>query len=89
MTTMAPSGGLALAGEPTFLSVDLGAESGRILAASLKDGYVELKEIHRFANEPVELNDGLHWNVLGIFAEVKEGLRKAGEEVEGYRERRC
>ncbi|MGB3634457.1 MAG: rhamnulokinase family protein [Rubrobacteraceae bacterium] len=68
---------------PTFLAVDLGAESGRVLAASLKDGYVELEEIHRFPNEPVKLNDGLHWNVLGIFAEVKEGLRKAGEEVEG------
>ena len=67
---------------PTFLAVDLGAESGRVLAASLKDGHIELKEIHRFANEPVRLNDGLHWDMLGIFAEVKKGLRKAGEEVE-------
>lgn len=68
---------------PTFLAVDLGAESGRVLAACLKDGHVELEEIHRFSNEPVKLNDGLHWDVLDIFAEVKEGLRKAGEEVEG------
>jgi len=68
--------------EPTFLAIDLGAESGRVLAASLKDEQVQLQEIHRFANVPVELNDGLYWNILGIFAEVKEGLRKAGERVE-------
>ncbi len=68
--------------EPTFLAIDLGAESGRVLAASLKNEQVQLQEIHRFANVPVELNDGLYWNILGIFAEVKEGLRKAGERVE-------
>jgi rhamnulokinase len=44
---------------------------------------MDLKEIHRFSNEPVKLNDGLHWNVLGIFAEIKEGLRKAGEGLKG------
>lgn len=68
---------------PSFLAVDLGAESGRVLSASLRDGRVELEEIHRFPNEPVKLNDGLHWDVLGIFAEVKEGLRKAGDKVGG------
>ena len=83
MTTMAYPVSQGLTTGSTFLAVDLGAESGRVLAASLKDGYVELDEIHRFANEPVKLNDGLHWNALGIFAEVKEGLRKAVENVEG------
>ncbi|CAN5860770.1 rhamnulokinase family protein [soil metagenome] len=67
----------------TFLAVDLGAESGRVLAASLKDNRVELEEIHRFPNEPVMLNDGLHWDVLRLFAEVKNGLLKAGEKLEG------
>lgn len=71
-----------LAGEPTFLAVDLGAESGRVLAETLRDGRMELEGIHRFPNEPVKSNDGLYWNALGIFAEIKEGLRKAGEEVE-------
>lgn len=74
---------MALTGEPTFLAVDLGAESGRVVSAALIDGRMDLEEIHRFPNEPVRLNDGLHWDVLGIFAEIKEGLRKAGEKLEG------
>ena len=34
-------------------------------------------KIHRFPNEPVKTPDGLHWDILKIFAEIKEGLRKA------------
>ncbi|MGB3680902.1 MAG: rhamnulokinase family protein [Rubrobacteraceae bacterium] len=68
---------------PTFLAVDLGAESGRVLSATLRDGRVDLEEIHRFPNEPVRTLDGLHWDVLGIFAEIKKGLREAAEQLDG------
>ena len=32
------------------------------------------KEKHRFANEPVQILDRLHWNPLSLFSEMKQGL---------------
>jgi rhamnulokinase len=63
--------------EAMFLAIDLGAESGRALLGRFDGAGVTLEEIHRFPNEPVQLVDGLHWDVLSIFREVKRGLAKA------------
>ena len=38
---------------------------------------LELREVHRFPNEPVRLPDGLHWDILRLFREVLGGLREA------------
>jgi rhamnulokinase len=65
------------AGISTVAAVDLGASSGRVIVGRLGAGALSVEEIHRFPNEPVELPDGLHWDVLGIFREVIEGLRRA------------
>lgn len=59
-----------------FLAVDLGAESGRVLVGDFDGERLKLNEAHRFANEPVELPDGLHWNVLGIFNEIQRGVAR-------------
>ena len=64
-----------------ILALDLGAESGRAILGRLQAGRLELKEIHRFANDPVCLSDGLHWDALRLFSELKAGLRLAREEV--------
>jgi rhamnulokinase len=61
-----------------YAAVDLGATSGRVLTGRLGGGRVELREEHRFPNRPVQLPDGLHWNLLHLFTEVLEGLRAAG-----------
>jgi rhamnulokinase len=68
-----------------YLAVDLGAESGRVVLGRFDGGRVSLEEIHRFANTPVRLPDGLHWDVLRILSEIKDGLAKAvrKEEIEG------
>ena len=68
-----------------YLAVDLGAESGRVVLGRFDGGHVSLEEIHRFPNMPVRLPDGLHWDVLRILHEIKEGLAKAvrTEEIEG------
>ena len=68
-----------------YLAVDLGAESGRVVLGRFDGRRVSLEEIHRFPNLPVRLPDGLHWDVLRILYEIKEGLAKAvrGEEIEG------
>jgi rhamnulokinase len=60
-----------------YLAVDLGAESGRTILGSLDDEHLILTETHRFANGPVRLNDGLHWDVLRLWSDIKEGLGKS------------
>ena len=57
-----------------YLAVDLGAESGRTIVGSLADGKLTLSETHRFPNGPVRLNDGLHWDVLRLWSEIKAGI---------------
>jgi rhamnulokinase len=61
-----------------YAAVDLGAESGRVALGRLVGGRVRLEEVHRFANRPVRLPDGLHWNLLTLFTEALDGLRRAG-----------
>ncbi len=62
---------------PTYLACDLGAESGRCILGTLRDGRLALEELHRFANVPVRLAGTLRWDLLGLFKEMKTGLRKA------------
>ncbi|MCL4797611.1 MAG: rhamnulokinase [Bryobacteraceae bacterium] len=63
-----------------FLAVDLGAESGRAMLGRLEQNRLELEELHRFPNQPVRLPDGLYWDALRLFHEIREGLRVAGRE---------
>jgi rhamnulokinase len=60
-----------------YLAFDLGAESGRAVLGRFDGEHVTLEEVRRFPNTPVKLSDGLHWDVLRIFAEIKQGLAKA------------
>ena len=68
-----------------YLAVDLGAESGRVVLGRFDGERMSLEEVHRFPNLSVRLPDGLHWDVLRILQEIKEGLAKAAREerVEG------
>ncbi len=61
----------------TFAAADLGAESGRVIVGRLSDERLSLEEVHRFANTPVTLPDGIHWNMLSLFEEIRIGLGKA------------
>ena len=63
--------------EKHYLAIDLGAESGRVMLGSLADGKLTVEEIHRFANVPVNIQGTLRWDLLNLFSEAKEGLRKA------------
>jgi len=64
---------------PTYIAIDLGAESGRVIAGTLDGGYVRLEELHRFANAPVRTPDGLHWDALRLYQEALVGLGVAGQ----------
>jgi rhamnulokinase len=63
-----------------FLAVDLGAESGRVMLATLTPSSLELTELHRFANAPVRLPTGLYWDTLRLFHDIQAGLTVAGRE---------
>nr|WP_037851219.1 rhamnulokinase family protein [Streptomyces sp. NRRL S-340] len=62
----------------TYAAVDLGASSGRVMLGRVGPDMLELTEAHRFPNRPVRLPEGLHWDVLGLYAGVLDGLRAAG-----------
>ena len=57
-----------------FLAFDLGAESGRSILGSLREGRLDIREVHRFPNEPVRVNGSLHWDVLRLWHEMKRSL---------------
>jgi rhamnulokinase len=58
-----------------FGAIDLGASSGRVVIGHYDGAVMELEELHRFANRPVRLPDGLRWNLLHLFTEAVEALR--------------
>jgi rhamnulokinase len=38
---------------------------------------LETTTVARFANDPIVLGDGLHWNIVGLYGAALEGLRTA------------
>lgn len=62
-----------------YLAIDLGAESGRVIAGLLDGATVRLEEIHRFPNGPVTVAGSRRWNVVGLWKEIQDGLRKAAQ----------
>jgi rhamnulokinase len=61
-----------------LVAIDVGAESGRVVAGRFDGGRLALEEVHRFPNVPVMVAATLHWDVLRLFAELLDGLRAAG-----------
>ena len=65
-----------------YVAFDLGAESGRAMLATLTDLKLDLAELHRFANMPVQLPTGLYWDTLRLFYEMCDGLRVAAHQTD-------
>ena len=64
-----------------FVAVDLGAESGRVVAITLDENSknstlkcFSIHEAHRFPTNSVRLPSGLHWDIVGIWREIVSGL---------------
>src|SRR5512133_1292888 len=64
-----------------FLAFDLGAESGRAVLGRLNSGVITTEEVHRFPNGPVEQAGSLHWNVTGLWLELRRALSRL-EDIE-------
>lgn len=60
----------------TVLAVDLGAESGRIMAVDFDGGALHVQELHRFSNGPVAVRGTLYWDFLGLWRDIQDGLQK-------------
>lgn len=56
------------------LAFDFGASSGRAILAEYDGKKVNLTEMHRFSNDPVKINNSLHWDILRLFFEIKNGI---------------
>ncbi|MCJ7821790.1 MAG: FGGY family carbohydrate kinase, partial [Armatimonadetes bacterium] len=64
-----------------LLAFDLGAESGRAVLGTLDGRRLDVRELSRFPNGMVGILGHLHWNVVQLFQEVKQGLRTCAAEV--------
>lgn len=62
-----------------YLSVDIGASSGRHILGSLVDGKLELEEIYRFPNGMKNVDGSLCWDLDALFSEIKKGLIRCKE----------
>ncbi len=71
--------------EKVFIAVDLGAGSGRVIAARTDLKKLQFEDLHRFDNPGTDLPGGSFWNILGLYREILEGIRlvveKYGEAV--------
>jgi rhamnulokinase/L-fuculokinase len=63
----------------SVLAVDLGGSSGRVMSGKFDGSTIKLEQIHRFENNPIEINGTLHWDFNGLLSEIKTGIEKAGE----------
>ncbi|WP_199429787.1 rhamnulokinase [Qaidamihabitans albus] len=62
---------------PSFVAVDLGASSGRVMLGRVVDGAVDLTEVRRFATGPRDRpGGGLRWDVDEMYEEILAGLRQ-------------
>jgi len=62
------------------LAIDLGASSGRVIAAELRGDQIVLHEVHRFENAPLPIGNRLHWNVLNLWQEIERGIGLAADQ---------
>src|ERR1041385_3970132 len=65
--------------EKIYLGIDLGAESGRVIAGLWDGKKIRLEELHRFPNGGVVFNDTLRWNTMGLWSEIQNGLALAAK----------
>ena len=72
-----------MAKKTRYVALDLGAESGRVMLAEFDGDRLSLSESYRFANRPVRVLDGLHWDVLGLWRDIQTGLGKVSEQSGG------
>ncbi len=64
----------------TVLTVDLGAESGRVMAVSFDGRRLSLNELRRFPNPLTTTRGTTYWDFLHLWREIQAGI-EAGKEL--------
>src|SRR5918993_797721 len=59
------------------LAFDLGGSSGKAVAGRFDGRRLHVQEIHRFRNDPVRASGRLHWDILRLLHEIKQGIAAA------------
>jgi rhamnulokinase len=67
----------------SYVTVDLGATSGRVVVGRLEHGRLHVAEVHRFRNEPLEAAQKQHWDAEELFAQTLVGLQRAATQLDG------
>jgi len=62
-----------------YLAVDIGASSGRHMLGYISNDKMELKEVYRFANDFVNQDGHMCWDVKKLFKEIINGIKKCKE----------
>lgn len=62
-----------------YLGIDLGAESGRVMAGIWDGSQMALEELHRFPNGGVAVGESLRWDLVRLWSEIQNGLAVAGK----------
>src|SRR5687768_14204618 len=60
----------------TVLAVDLGAESGRVMAVHFDGAQFQTEELNRFSNPVTDVRGTLHWDILYLWRNIQEGIEK-------------
>ena len=58
----------------SVLAIDLGAESGRVMAVHFDGRTLEVEEISRFPNVTVNVRGTLHWDFLRLWTDIQQGI---------------
>jgi rhamnulokinase len=66
-----------------YAAVDLGAESGRVVVGRLEGDGLSLREVHRFANVPIQIDGSLRWDIRRLYGEILAGLGAAARAAPG------
>jgi len=66
----------------TYLAVDFGGGSGRVMAGTIIEGKLQLEEIYRFGNRQIKLGSHLYWDFPALYEDMKTGLKVAAQK--GY-----
>lgn len=63
-----------------FLGFDFGASSGRAMLGTFDGETIDIREIHRFSNDPVMLCGRFVWDLPRLVFEMKQALNKLSRE---------
>jgi rhamnulokinase len=60
----------------TVLAIDLGAESGRVMAVGLTGDRLTVEELHRFPNLSVTVRGTLYWDFYHLWHQIQAGVER-------------